>query len=169
LPPKQRSHPAFISRLCFAGAFTVVLLGSLVSFGAVGYARPALARAVDAVTTLATQRGQQRPKVVGDSPARDQYGPKRTKICHKGHTIIVDESAVPAHLRHGDQIGGCPSAAGVLGAGNKRSSGNGRRSEAPADTPGSGTLASTGFALGTTAVLGGVLVAFGLAFRRKAL
>ena len=28
-------------------------------------------------------------------------------ICHKGHTITVDDSAVPAHLAHGDTLGEC--------------------------------------------------------------
>lgn len=28
-------------------------------------------------------------------------------ICHKGHTIKVDESAVAAHLAHGDTLGAC--------------------------------------------------------------
>ncbi|MEX2159546.1 MAG: hypothetical protein WEB04_09115 [Dehalococcoidia bacterium] len=42
-------------------------------------------------------------------------------VCHKGHTIHVDEHAVPAHMRHGDTEGPCstaepsatPTAAGV--------------------------------------------------------
>jgi hypothetical protein len=28
-------------------------------------------------------------------------------ICHKGETIEVSQSAVPAHLAHGDRIGSC--------------------------------------------------------------
>lgn len=35
--------------------------------------------------------------------------PKRIIICHKGrHTIRVAQSAVPAHLAHGDTLGPCP-------------------------------------------------------------
>ena len=35
--------------------------------------------------------------------------PKADKvtICHKGKTIKVDESAVAAHLAHGDTLGAC--------------------------------------------------------------
>jgi hypothetical protein len=31
----------------------------------------------------------------------------RVQICHKGRTIRVARSAVPAHLRHGDYTGPC--------------------------------------------------------------
>ena len=34
------------------------------------------------------------------------YG--KVVICHKGKTITVDNSAVPAHLAHGDTVGPCP-------------------------------------------------------------
>jgi hypothetical protein len=44
----------------------------------------------------------------------DQYGHK-VVICHhppgnpdNAHTITVDQSAVPAHLAHGDTLGPCP-------------------------------------------------------------
>jgi hypothetical protein len=29
-------------------------------------------------------------------------------VCHKGRTINIAASAVPAHLRHGDTLGACP-------------------------------------------------------------
>ncbi|HLG35958.1 MAG TPA: T9SS type A sorting domain-containing protein, partial [Bacteroidia bacterium] len=32
---------------------------------------------------------------------------QKVQICHNGNTICVDESAVPAHLAHGDYVGGC--------------------------------------------------------------
>ena len=45
------------------------------------------------------------------SAVQYQYGPKVT-ICHKGKTITVGKSAVPAHVRnHGDTIGACSSEA----------------------------------------------------------
>ncbi len=34
-------------------------------------------------------------------------GSNKVPICHKGKTIYVDESAVDAHLGHGDYIGVC--------------------------------------------------------------
>jgi len=35
-------------------------------------------------------------------------GPKKVVICHKGRSIEVSESAVEAHLAHGDVLGPCP-------------------------------------------------------------
>jgi uncharacterized protein YraI len=32
----------------------------------------------------------------------------KVTICHKGHTITIDEHALPAHLAHGDTLGPCP-------------------------------------------------------------
>ena len=34
--------------------------------------------------------------------------PGKTTLCHKGETITVSDSAVPAHLQHGDTLGPCP-------------------------------------------------------------
>ena len=45
------------------------------------------------------------------SAAQYQYGPKgKTTICHKGKTITVSNSALPAHKRHGDTVGPCATA-----------------------------------------------------------
>jgi hypothetical protein len=53
----------------------------------------------------------------GTPAATDQY-PKKVTICHKTHskknpfvTIRVSRNAVPAHLRHGDSVGPCSTAA----------------------------------------------------------
>jgi hypothetical protein len=35
-----------------------------------------------------------------------QTGHKVT-MCHRGHTILVDDSAVPAHQHQGDTLGPC--------------------------------------------------------------
>ena len=46
----------------------------------------------------------------GDGVSADQYqyGPKaKTAICHKGKTITVSNSALPAHKKHGDTVGAC--------------------------------------------------------------
>jgi hypothetical protein len=34
-------------------------------------------------------------------------GNHKVAMCHKGHTIYVDQHAVPAHTRHGDTVGAC--------------------------------------------------------------
>ena len=45
------------------------------------------------------------------SAAQYQYG-KKTTVCHKGKkSISIGNAAVPAHLRHGDTVGSCTSAA----------------------------------------------------------
>lgn len=45
------------------------------------------------------------------SASESQYG-KKVTLCHKGKkTISVGKAAVPAHLRHGDTVGPCTSAA----------------------------------------------------------
>ncbi len=33
---------------------------------------------------------------------------EKVLLCHEGNEIMVDESAVPAHLAHGDTLGPCP-------------------------------------------------------------
>lgn len=35
------------------------------------------------------------------------HGHDPVTICHKGKTIVVDDDAVPAHLKHGDTLGEC--------------------------------------------------------------
>jgi hypothetical protein len=55
-----------------------------------------------------------KPKVVEESPAKDEYGQEKVTICHgtgsgKSVTISISRSALPAHLRHGDTIGACSS------------------------------------------------------------
>ena len=34
--------------------------------------------------------------------------PKKIIVCHNGHTIRVNEKALPAHIAHGDTLGPCP-------------------------------------------------------------
>ena len=40
------------------------------------------------------------------SSAQAQYA--KVTLCHNGHTISIDENAVPAHLSLGDTFGACP-------------------------------------------------------------
>jgi len=32
----------------------------------------------------------------------------KVTVCHNGHTITINQSALPAHLKHGDTEGACP-------------------------------------------------------------
>lgn len=54
----------------------------------------------------------------GKPGATEQYQPHKMMICHHTHskkhpsvTIIVSKKALPAHLRHGDTLGPCPTVA----------------------------------------------------------
>jgi len=50
-----------------------------------------------------------KPKKHDDDEDKDKDKDKdhKTTICHKGHTITVDNHALKAHLAHGDTIGPC--------------------------------------------------------------
>lgn len=54
------------------------------------------------------------PRGLAQKP--DPVSPNEPKvtICHNGRTIVVAQSAVPAHLAHGDTVGPCASEANVL-------------------------------------------------------
>ncbi|MEP6978907.1 MAG: hypothetical protein ABI948_12720 [Thermoleophilia bacterium] len=149
------------SRFSFAAAVTVLVLGSLASFGGLGYAASGTNQAFTAVKQVVTPSRH----VVRHSAARDQYAPEKVTICHKGHTITISRSALPAHLRHGDTIGPCP-AGGVAGAG----AGLGRRPGGGSlgPTAARGTLPFTGISLGVTVLLSLILATTGFALRRSA-
>ena len=78
-----------LSRLCFAAALTVLTVGTLAAFGAVGYA---VSSAKDAVETV----------TVGDvarhSPARDQYG--------QGGVLPEEAKRPPRHPGSGNRHDG---------------------------------------------------------------
>ena len=40
-------------------------------------------------------------------------GSGKVTVCHNGHTICIAQDAVPAHLEHGDHLGGCKAAGAV--------------------------------------------------------
>ena len=69
----------------------------------------ALAVAVCAVTAFAALGGVGLAQTSG-GPGKGQYG-KKVQVCHKGKTISISKSALPAHLRHGDAAGTCASVA----------------------------------------------------------
>ena len=151
-----RLHRA--ARLSFAAAITVFMLGTLASFGGLGYAASSTKDAFVAVKKVVAPS---RPQAAGDTAAADQYQPQKVTICHKGHTITISRSALPAHLRHGDTVGPC---GGVLGAGATRTRGGALGATATS----SGTLPFTGVSLAATVFLSLVLLTLGFALRRRA-
>ena len=75
------------SRITAAAVLATSLVAAFATLGGVGIAKGAI------------------------SAVQYQYGPKVT-ICHKGKTVTIGKSAVPAHVRnHGDTIGSCSSEA----------------------------------------------------------
>lgn len=140
------------SRLSFAAALTVFMLGTLASFGGLGYAASSTKGAFKKVAAL------EGPSA-GRTPASDQYVEKVT-ICHNGHTITISRSALPAHRRHGDTIGPC----GVLGASASRTQVGG----ALGATASGGALPFTGMSLAATVLVSLVLMTLGFALRRRA-
>ena len=146
---RTRLHSA--SRLSFAAALTVFMLGTLASFGGLGYAASSTKGAFKKVSALEGPSAAR-------TPASDQYVEKVT-ICHNGHTISISQSALAAHRRHGDTIGPC----GVLGASASRALGGG----ALGATSG-GALPFTGISLAATVLVSLVLMTLGFALRRRA-
>ena len=146
-----------VSRLSFGGAVTVFMVGSLASFGELGDAATSTKHSLVAVKTALTRS---RPKDALDTAAADQYAPAKATICHNGRTIVINRSALPAHLRNGDTSGPCSAIAGVHAA-RKRDA-----ALSAGGTAGDG-LANTGLSLGATALTSLLLVAIGLALRRR--
>ena len=148
----RRTRLRSTSRLSFAAALTVFMLGTLASFGGLGYAASSTKGAFQKVSAL------EGPSA-GRTPASDQYVEKVT-ICHNGHTISISQSALAAHRRHGDTIGPC----GVLGASASRTPGGGTLGA----TASGAALPFTGISLAATVLVSLVLMTLGFALRRRA-
>lgn len=160
---RRRTRLYSLSRLSFAGGLTVLMLGTLGAFGGLSYAASGTKSVVNVVKRAVAPS---RPTAVQGSAAQDQYAPQKITICHhagptKRVTITISESALPAHLAHGDTVGPC---GGVAGAAATRGAGG-----ALASAGGSqGTLPFTGIALGGTVGLSLLLIGTGTALRRRA-
>jgi hypothetical protein len=151
----RRRHLRAWSRVSFAGALTVLVLGTLASFGGLGYAASGTKQAVKTVKQVVAPS---RPQIVQKSAAQAQYGQPKVTVCHNGHTITISQAALPAHLRQGDTVGAC----GVAGA-------TAERFGAVLGTSASnGTLPFTGISLGVTVLVALLLASLGLALRRRA-
>jgi hypothetical protein len=142
------------SRLSFAGAITVLALGTLISFGGLGYAASGTRDAVKAVKRVVAPT---KPTPVVDSAASAQYRQKKVTVCHNGHEITIAEAALPAHLAHGDTLGPCP-ATGVAGV----------RAAVLNSRATSSRLPFTGISLGVTVLVALLLFGTGVALRRSA-
>ena len=162
---RTRSRTLYrLSRISFAGAVTVLMLGTLASFGGLSYAASAPAKAVDAVSDAVTSDTR---RMVQGSSAQAQYAPQKVTICHvlpngREITLSVAEAAVAAHLRHGDYLGRCNGTGGVAGAGgggNLAGTGGGAQA---------GTLPVTGLSLAGTVLVSGLLMGIGFLLRRRA-
>jgi hypothetical protein len=152
----RRRHLHTWSRVSFAGALTVLVLGTLASFGGLGYAASG---AEHAVRTVKRVVAPSRPQLVPNSAAQAQYAQPKVTVCHNGHTITISRAALPAHLRQGDTVGACR----VAGARVQRFAGGALGSSASG-----GTLPFTGISLGVTVLVALLLVSLGLALRRRA-
>lgn len=146
-----------VSRLFFAGALTVLVVGSLSSFGALGNAARNTKHSIVAVKTALTRS---RPKVALDTAAGDQYAPAKVMICHNGHTIVINRAVLPAHLRKGDTAGACQAVAAGVAARNRGDS-------LSANTTPPDALATTGLSLAGTVLTSLLLITIGLALRRR--
>ena len=152
-------------RPAFAIALTAFMLAALSSIGGVSYAANAVQKAAKRVVAP-TQLV--RP---AKSSAADQYGNPKVTICHHTgskknptQTITVSESAVPAHLKHGDTIGPC---GGVAGASKTIQHGSGAGvGGVLGATQTRGTLPFTGSALWIAFLVGIGLLATGVGLRR---
>ena len=105
----------------FAVSLTTVLVVAFALTGGIGYASSAVKGGTNAVTSLVTGKSSshKQGKSGGAKKANNKrggsQGDHKQAICHvppgnpdNAHTIVVDKSAIPAHLDHGDSLGPCP-------------------------------------------------------------
>ena len=160
----SRRRPALGLRVAFAGSLASLIVVAFAAFGGIGYAASAANSIAQTAQKVVT------PKPKAQSAAADQYVGKIT-ICHHTHsrknpfvTITISQSALNAHLAHGDTIGPCAS--GVLGASATRSSRNSSGGVLGA-TATSSSLPFTGLGLLGVVLLGALTLGTGLALRRS--
>jgi hypothetical protein len=141
----KRSFKPSGARVAFAAALTSLTVVALAASGGIAYAGPVPER----------------------TAAQDQYVGKVTICHHTGSTknptvtITISRNALPAHLKHGDTVGPCPS--GVLGA-QRTLSGSGILGA----TGRSSRLPFTGLSLVVIVLIGTGAIGAGLLVRRAA-
>ncbi len=159
-----RRRPALGLRVAFAGSFASLIVVALAAFGGIGYAASAATSIAQTAQKVVTPKPSATAR---QSAAADQYVAKVT-ICHRTGsttnpeiTIQVPQSAVQAHLNHGDHLGPCTG--GVLGAAATRG-GNGGVLGASATNS---SLPFTGLGLLGVVLLGALTLGIGVALRRS--
>ena len=125
------------SRIAFAGALTVFMVGSFASFGGLGYAAASAGETAKAVTRIVKLEKQDSLKVRGTkSAAQDQYGKQQT------FTPPTPKAKPKTRVE-------------VASVSNQQVA------------AASGELPFTGLGLGATALLGSALLALGVFLRRR--
>jgi hypothetical protein len=129
------------SRVAFAGALTVFMLGFFASFGGLGYAAANVHSATRSVTRIVVPAKTTKVKIVRQtqSAAQDQYSTPPQQY--------TPPAAKPKAKPKVIQVAGISSA------------------QQPSST--SNELPFTGFGLGLTAVIGSLLLALGVLLRRR--
>ncbi len=145
------------SRLAFAAAATTFALGSLVSFGGLGYAASASYRTVEVVKRMVVSS---EPRTLARSSASDQYrqsslpqGPTQTRPRSKPTTgaTLGAQGAQRARERAGQRVQTTVK----------------RPTAKPRPVKAEGQLPFTGLSLAGTLALSAALVALGLFLRRR--
>jgi hypothetical protein len=80
-----------LSRLSFAGAVTVLMLGSLASFGGLGYAATGAEQAAEAVERALTPE-KKAVRVVRSSPAQTQYPRQEPKAVEREELNVAGKA-----------------------------------------------------------------------------
>jgi hypothetical protein len=98
------------SRIAAAAALAIGMLLAFAALGGVGLAQ------------------------TNGGPGGKQYGKNKVTLCHKGKkTIRVAQPAVKAHLKHGDTLGTCASAAAKAAKAKKAKAAKAKAAKAKAE------------------------------------
>ena len=175
---RRQARLARLARTSFAAAFSTVAVGGLASAGGIGYAADGVSSVADRAERIVGARDSQRPARIAVSPAQDQYR-ERVDVCHRTGSqrnpyvrISNNRADLPAHLAHGDihpvPPNDCPTGGGHGARAGRTRDGNRAAGRASGESVARDGLPFTGVALGSSAVVGGVLIGIGFVLRRRA-
>jgi hypothetical protein len=95
-------------RLGLAVGLALTMLVALAGFGGLGQAANGVKAPAKVLKGVFIGKStKNRPNPYAHTPANNQYRGMKCLIRHKGRIIEVAGEAVPAHLRHGDQVISC--------------------------------------------------------------